>query len=234
MYYASEKEIEKLDDLAVVNGLQIRQMMELAGWQMVTLFNILKLAKNEKVVIVCGKGNKAGDGLSAARHLINHGYQAKVILVDTNLKPDPKHHLELLAKMGGQIISYKSDRVKAEKLITEADVIIDALIGYHLQDNPRSRYAAVINFINNLNKKVIAYDIPTGIDATTGKCRQPCINSWVTLTLAIPKRAVLNKAAKKMSGRVYLADIGIPGFLYDKVAENSRPNFTSRGIVKIK
>lgn len=100
MYYSTAKEMEKLDKFAVSNGLNIGQMMELAGWHMVEVFRQLKISKSKKIAIVCGTGNKGGDGLSAARHLYNYGYRKiSVILISSKIKDDPKHHLNLLKKM---------------------------------------------------------------------------------------------------------------------------------------
>ncbi|MBI4050310.1 MAG: hypothetical protein HY398_02575 [Candidatus Doudnabacteria bacterium] len=196
MYFATAKEMERLDELAVKNGLSVLQMMELAGWHMVSLFELLKIPKKTKIVVVCGKGNKGGDGLSAARHLTNHGYRVSVM---------PR----------------------------EAGVIIDALIGYHLNGAPRGKFREAIEWINNCGKKVVAYDLPSGVDATTGKYFAPCIRAFATLTLALPKRAFLKKEARKKSGRVFLADIGIPEFLYDKIRNSSRPDFTQPGLLEI-
>ena len=92
MYYATAKEMERVDELAVQNGLAIEQMMELAGAHILSIFEKLDIDKDQKTVIVCGKGNKGGDGLSAARHLINHGWDVSVVLVSEDIKPDPMHH----------------------------------------------------------------------------------------------------------------------------------------------
>lgn len=225
LYYATADEMGKLDDLAVAGGLQIRQMMELAGWHMLSVFRKLSISEKTNVVIVCGKGNKGGDGLSAARHLVNYGYKVSVVLLEKDLKPDPQHHLQLLRNIDIPFIFSQAEPDKASETVEGSDLVIDALIGYRLSGVPRDKYAEVINSINKLGKGAISYDLPTGIDATTGECYEPCIRANATLTLALPKKAFTEQNARNMSGKIFLADIGIPNILYDKISKGARPPF---------
>jgi hydroxyethylthiazole kinase-like uncharacterized protein yjeF len=231
MHFATAQDMEHLDDLAVEHGLEIRQMMELAGFLMVPLFSELKIGKDKKIVVVCGKGNKGGDGLSAVRHLVNHGFDhVSVVLVDRDMKPDPAHHLVLLEKMQIEIVDFEKD----SDLIATADVIIDALLGYHLDGAPRGLFADAIRDINQSGAHVIAYDMPSGVDATTGECFDPCVNADTTLTLAMPKKIFDTVSGKEGSGKVFVGDIGIPRFLYDMISEKSRSNFNPDGLLIIK
>ena len=236
MYYFTTKEIAKLDELAVKNGLEIRQMMELAGWQMITLFKKLKISKAAGIVIVCGKGNKGGDGLSAARHLVNNGWKVSVVLLSKDLKEDPKHHLKLLKKMGVSVILYSQNKSRARRVIKNGKILIDALIGYNLKGAPRGLFGEVIEFMNSTGNKIIAYDLPSGVDATNGQCLTPCINAYATLSLAIPKRAFNYKQSRSVCGIIFIADIGIPKNLYNKIHPGSRPFFEkyNNGLVSLK
>ena len=233
MHYTT-KEIEELDRVAVAGGLEIRQMMELAGFTMVSVFEKEGVSKENTVVVVCGKGNKGGDGLSAARHLYNHGWKnISVVLADENIKPDPAHHLALLEKMHVPISVYKEQKALAvRKIIKNADIVIDALIGYHLEGAPRGVFATLIKVIRKSTARVIAYDLPSGADATTGECRGVCVKAHVTLTLAIPKKIFETKSGKALSGAVFVADIGIPALFYDTVIPGSRPDFPPEGVAE--
>lgn len=214
MYYATAKQMAKLDDLAIKNGLEIRQMMELAGWQMLNLFTHIKISKKSKITIVCGKGNQAGDGLCAGRYLYNSGYKVNFVLVAKDMSADSVHHLQLIKKMKLPVIYYPNSKTKAKKLIQNSDIIIDALIGYNLSGTPRGKFCELVEIMNQSKNKIISYDIPTGIDSTTGKCFLPCIKAWITLSLALAKKAFVKKRAKNMSGKIFIADIGIPEFIY--------------------
>jgi len=230
MYYATEKELEILDDLAVENGLEVRQMMELAGFHMVEVFRKMNIAKDLKIVVVCGKGNKAGDGLCAVRHLINHGWKnIHVVLLSGKLKEDPEHHLQLLKKMKVPVSVYPGGKEQ----MTLADIMIDSLIGYHLKGAPRGVFVEVINLMNESDAEVVAYDIPSGIDVTTGECHDPCVKADVTLTLGLPKKAFLQKEAKKRCGKILLGDIGVPEFIYDQVSKGSKPPFKKSSVLHL-
>ena len=173
-----------------------------------------------------GKGNKGGDGLSATRHLINHGWKnISVVFISSKISEDSERHRQLLKKMKVEMYLYSHTRKQSMNLIGRADIIIDSLIGYHLQGVPRGDFRALIELINAVPAKVIAYDLPSGLDATTGDCLEPTIRAKVTLSLALPKRAFVTKAGKNVSGKIYIGDIGIPNFLYDKISRGSRPKF---------
>jgi hydroxyethylthiazole kinase-like uncharacterized protein yjeF len=233
MYYSTAKEMEKLDTLAVENGLSIIQMMELAGFHMTTVFQKLRIPKTKKIVVLIGVGNKGGDGLSAARHLINNGWSHISIILSRKKTTRPSaHHRKLLEEMKIEMVYYNSkslDHIK--ELITEADVIIDSLIGYHLKGAPHGPIADLIMIANASKKFIISYDMPSGIDATTGKCHNPSITAKATLTLALPKKLFLEKCADDQSGKIFLGDIGIPAFLYEKIKTGSRPAFDVSGIL---
>lgn len=235
MYYATEKQMERLDILAVRYGLQIRQMMELAGFHMLEVFQAFRIQKNKKIVVVVGKGNKGGDGLCAARHLINNGWQVSIVLISRKMSVDAQHHLELLQKMKADIVLFSRKKRKAMQLIGTADYLIDALIGYHLKGSPRGDFKMLIELMNAVPAKIIAYDIPSGLDSTTGKCLEPTVRAIATLTLALPKLAFKAKAGQEVSGKIFLGDIGIPHFLYDKIQRGSRPNFAkgNHGILQL-
>ncbi|MBI2453143.1 NAD(P)H-hydrate epimerase [Candidatus Peregrinibacteria bacterium] len=225
MHFYTKEKIKKLDQYAVKNGLEIRQMMEISGFQMVALFKTLKIPWFAKIAIVCGKGNNGGDGLSAARFLVNEGWEVSIILADSKLNADAKHHFALLKKMHVPAFYFERKPKEAMRLIKESGIIIDALFGYNIHDNPREPYSHIIELVNKSDATVIAYDLPSGLDATQGKSFEPCIQADYTLALAIPKISHTTKNGKKKSGEIYVADIGIPKFLYDKISKNSRPDF---------
>jgi hydroxyethylthiazole kinase-like uncharacterized protein yjeF len=227
MYY-TEKQIESLDREAVENGLEIRQMMELAGLQMLNLFGVLKIPHSALVVVLCGKGNNGGDGLAAARFLVNEGWEVNVILAEAALNENASHHLKLLKKMKVPALVFSENPAKAEEWIQRAAILVDALLGYHIKGNPKKPYDRMIKLVNEVNAKVIAYDLPSGLEATNGHCSTPCVQADYTLTLAIPKKAYKTPSGKIQSGQTYVADIGIPEFLYDKILKKSRPDFKGK------
>ncbi|MFB6182239.1 MAG: NAD(P)H-hydrate epimerase [Candidatus Magasanikbacteria bacterium] len=231
MYYSTADEMEKLDRLAVETGLNILQMMELAGWHMTSVFGELEIEKSKKITVVAGKGNKGGDGFAAARHLINHGYDVSIVLASGDLKSDPQHHLDLLDEMDTTVLLYSQAPDMSKEKIENSDVVIDSLIGYHLDGAPKNEFKDLVNIINDSESVVISYDLPTGLNPTTGHCFSPCIQADATLTLALPKRGL--KEATQKVGRLFLGDIGIPDMLYNKIKPGSRPDFSTQGLIEL-
>jgi len=110
MFYGAEKQMERIDILAIRYGLQVRQMMELAGFHILEAFRALRIQKNKKIVVVVGKGNKGGDGLCAARHLVNRGWKVSVVLVSRKMSIDAQQHFKLLQKMKADIILFSRQK----------------------------------------------------------------------------------------------------------------------------
>jgi len=236
MYCATADEMEKLDDVAVKNGLEIRQMMELAGFHMVRVFQSEAIQKNTRIVIVAGKGNKGGDGLSAARHLVNQGYSDVSVILAVQrdeLKHDPAHHLNLLFDMDVSVYSWQDEAERAHAIVENADVVVDSLLGYHLDGPPRPPYDDIIRAVTGAPAVVVSYDMPSGVNATTGECLDPCVRADATLTLALPKRVFDTEAGAAVSGRVYIGDIGIPSWMYKHATGGRRPAWDEGGVQRI-
>jgi NAD(P)H-hydrate epimerase len=95
-----------------------------------------------------------------------------------------------------------------------ADLVVDALIGYSLRDDPTGRAAELIEWANQQPAPVLALDPPSGLDVTTGIAGTPHIQATATLTLALPKVGLLDAPAV---GELYLADISVPAILYQRM-----------------
>jgi NAD(P)H-hydrate epimerase len=225
LYHATAEEMKALDAEAVKRGIDIRQMMELAGWHMLAIFKKLRIKQNARIVVVAGKGNKGGDGIAAARHLSNNGYSVQIIMLAKRISKESKHHLNIADAMGVPIWYWKDSKSTAIEILGSADVVIDALIGYRLEGSPRNQYAEIIEGLNMKSTKMISYDLPTGVNPTTGVPTAHFIKADATLSLALPKKLFESAEARKYCGRIFLADIGIPSYVYDVVHARSRPDF---------
>lgn len=236
MYYASSHDIALLDELAIRHGLDIAQMMELAAWHLMTLCILMNIAKQDYIVILAGKGNNGGGGIAAARHMYNYGWKrVRIVLAekDKHLSPNAAHHLALARKMRVPVVSYHSHSKDAKDDIERADVIIDALLGSNLSGDPRGPYAELITLANDASAQIIALDIPSGLNPNTGGCHNPCIKADATLMLALAKHCCRVRKDREHLGNVYLADLGVPAWMYDLVHPGARPSFSSTGIVSI-
>ncbi len=159
-----------------------------------------------RVAIVCGVGNNGGDGLVAARHLLNAGAKVSVYIVGktSKLKADPKINLKILKKMGQRVKIWKP-----RSSFAGFHLIIDALFGIGLKSEVRSPFAEVIEQINKSKKPVLAVDVPSGLDADTGKVLGVAVKAKKTVTFVALKKGFNKPLAKKYCGKIIVRDIGI-------------------------
>jgi hydroxyethylthiazole kinase-like uncharacterized protein yjeF len=171
--------------------------------------------------------------MCAARHLVNNGWKVNVILADKKVSRSAMTHLDLIKSMGLDVELYTNLREETEKMIGNSEVLIDALIGYNLKGPLRSPFDKLVSVINTSGVPIISYDIPTGVDSTSGEVYPLHVKAYATLTMMLPKMAFKNLSARAEAGRIFLADIGVPSFIYDKVAKGSRPVFSRDFILEI-
>lgn len=163
----------------------------------------------------------------AARHLHNWGADVRIKLLASHdqLKPIPVQQLSILRKMEISDIGMPD--------LKDADLVLDAMIGYGLSGDPRGTMAEWIRRVNDSACQVLALDIPSGLDATSGVPGDPCIHATATMTLALPKTGLLTSESKLFMGDLYLADIGVPPQLYTRLGIEIPPIFAHNTIVKI-
>jgi NAD(P)H-hydrate epimerase len=226
----TEAEMREVDRVAVEEfNFGILQMMENAGRNLaLQAMEMLGSQHGKRITITAGSGGNGGGGLSAARHLHNRGYNLKILLTK------PADHLQGAAKTQLEILLLSGIKPTAENLteeaLSEADLVIDALIGYSLSGAPSGRTKQLIALINQATKPVLSLDLPSGVDATSGYNPGLFIQAERTLTLALPKLGLVHPG----SGQLYLADIGIPPQVYHHIGINFKPFFGNRYWVPLK
>lgn len=221
-------QMKKVDDLMIHRfNISLEQMMENAGLRLAELSRkILKNASGKNIAVFCGPGNNGGGGMVAARHLHNYGANVSVVLANKKIKRIPQRQLNILKKLDLSIINYSQYKISA--LLRKSELVIDALLGYNLKGNPRGKIKDLVEMINESGKKVLSLDVPTGLDATTGRSYVPCIKAFATLTLALPKSG-LNKVKN-----LYLANISVPDELYKRLKIKVSKNiFRAKDIIKL-
>jgi NAD(P)H-hydrate epimerase len=130
------------------------------------------------------------------------------------MKDVPLGQLHIIEKMGIPILS-------TEYVLKDHDLLIDGLIGYGLEGNPRDRIATMIEDANSSGRPILALDVPSGMNATTGEAYKPCIKATATLTLALPKTGFLARSTSSYVGDLYLADISVPRKVYESFGQKS-------------
>ncbi|MDD4178935.1 MAG: NAD(P)H-hydrate epimerase [Candidatus Margulisbacteria bacterium] len=191
-------------------GIPSIVLMENAGRGVAEVVsNAIRVTSNAYVVVVCGTGNNGGDGFVAARHLLNAGVKVKVFVIGTKtkLKNDPKTNLNILLKIGQKIKWVKT--VKDLQGIERSSLIIDAIFGIGLNSPVRGIYFDAINKLNNSGVPIVAVDVPSGLDANTGKVLGAAVRAKVTVTFVAAKKGFFRTAGLKHCGKIIVRDIGV-------------------------
>jgi ADP-dependent NAD(P)H-hydrate dehydratase / NAD(P)H-hydrate epimerase len=206
-------QVKAVDALAQERfGIPVDWLMEAAGWQVARFVR-------QRAAVVCGVGNNAGDGLAAARHLHRWGRLAGVCCVDaTRLRGPAARQLEALNRLGIEVAS--------DLRLDDAELVVDAIFGTGLSRAPEGQFAEWIEAINASGKRVIAVDVPSGLDADTGVAYAPTVRADLTITLGLPKPG-LSRAA----GRAVVADIGVPFEAYAAIGVAVPPDLFADGDV---
>lgn len=228
--YLTTEEMRKMDDIAIQEfHVDVLMLMENAGQATASLAKQMLGGTTSGKLVAClvGSGNNAGDGMVAARHLANWGANVKVILGTPRdkVKDVPLGQLRVVEKMGIPILSTDYD-------LRDYNLLIDGIFGYGLEGNPRDRMAKMILDANASGLPILAVDLPSGMNATTGKSYDPCIRATATLTLALPKTGFLAPNATSLVGDLFLADISIPRRIYERLGQKG-PLFYKESILRI-
>lgn len=229
------EQMREVDRLAVeVYGIQLIQMMEHAGRALAVVARTMLGGdpRGRRVLVAAGRGNNGGGGITAARHLANWGAVVSVLLDrEDALTGVPQQQQRATRGAGAEIVAAPAalDAVH----IDAAHLILDALIGYSLRGAPRGWTAEMIRRINGSGIPVLALDVPSGLEATTGEILEPCVRAAATVTLALPKTGLLTARGRAAAGALYLADIGLPPALYRRLGLSVGPIFARQEIVAL-
>ena len=221
-------------------GVGVLQLMELAGQAVAAWARARFLgddARGKRVLVLAGSGGNGGDGMVAARLLRAWGAHPAVWLShDPSTLPvqgAAAHQLRTLSALALPIHP-PPDPVQEEALdLPDADLIIDALLGFGLSGPPSGAATGLIAAANAHPAPVLAVDLPSGLDARAGTPFDPCIRADATLTLALPKTGLLAPAARSVVGELAVADIGIPPAVYARVGVAVNALFSERSIVRV-
>lgn len=186
-------------------GVPSLELMEAAGRAVAE--TTAELARPGPIRVVCGKGNNGGDGLVAARHLAGLGFDVEVLL----LWPAG----ELSGDAEANLRRYEGRRREladgdAAAALAGSGAVVDAIFGTGFAGAPREPVASVIEAINACGAPVVAADIASGVDASTGEVAGPAVLATATVTFHAAKLGHLVAPGKRHTGKLREADIGIP------------------------
>lgn len=188
-------------------GIPGLDLMERAGAGLAEL--VAELVPAGRIAVVCGKGNNGGDGFVTARLLREQGREVEVMLLGPaeELRGDARTNLERLP--GEAPVPFRADRLSG------AAAIVDAILGTGFQGVARDPAAGAINAINSARERdhvaVVACDVPSGVDASTGEVEGAAVRALATATFHAGKPGLWIAPGKGHAGAVTVIDIGIPG-----------------------
>ena len=185
------------EQAAFVAGVEPAALMETAGRQIAD-FVRQNHPRPGRCQVFAGKGHNGGDVLVAARHLAAAGWGLEIVLPDSQLAPLTESQLRQLDETHPTGAGFPL-------------VVLDGLLGIGAKGNPRDRTASAIHEINSLRKNsggwVLAADLPSGLDADTGKPGEPCVQADATITMGFAKSGLLTDQAVDFVGRLAVATL---------------------------
>ena len=187
---------------------------------------------HKKVVIFAGKGNNGGDGSGAARWLHNRGAEVTLVLAGAaeELSGSAADELQYYIACGSPLLEVTDagDNLRfaeIEALILQADLIIDGLLGTGFSGKMRPLFIRLCGCINKIKEKnpacrILAVDIPTGVNGDTGEADKNAVRADATVTMALPKLGLYLYPGAEHVGKLQVADIGMPASLLQEAGRN--------------
>lgn len=187
-------------------GFERRMMMENAGAAAVRrLVDAFCDVHSTRVLVIAGTGNNGGDGMVMARHLAGLGARVRVALLgdESSIRTEEtRWNWSLLSAMPSV------ERIGDYSAATDAEIIIDAILGTGVSGSPREPHASAIAFANASTAFRLSVDVPSGLDATTGESPAECVRADMTVTFHRLKAGMERRA--DVCGRTFVERIGIP------------------------
>jgi hydroxyethylthiazole kinase-like uncharacterized protein yjeF len=200
----SSAQVAEVDRLAAARfGLPVEWLMDAAGWQ------VARHCRG-KTAVLCGKGSNGGDGLAAARHLHRWGRLHSVAALDRGA-------FRGAAAMMATALEAAGVEIEEQPRLEGSVLVLDAIFGTGLNRAPEGKAAEWIEAVNASGRRVLAVDLPSGLEADNGRALSPTVRADLTVTLGLPKAGLLAGDGPSLAGEVWLVDIGIPPQAYAMV-----------------
>lgn len=205
-------------------GVASATLMENAGKAVALRVNAeLASLGTGTVAVVAGAGNNGGDGFVAARHLHEAGHPVKVIVLagEKSFSGDAATNLKKLSGLLEPV--FNPDKASTKSVLADADVIVDAIFGTGFKGKAPEAVAAAICVINCSDAYVLAVDIPSGVEADTGKVGGAVVEAAETITFGLPKLGCVVYPGAAYAGQLSVVDIGFPPELINRAGRLEMP-----------
>lgn len=219
MKVVTAEQMRAIDRKAIEGyGIPGLVLMENAGIRTVEIIEeYLEDPKNKHVIVLAGRGNNGGDGFVIARHMLNAGVEVSTFLLGQpeDLTPDAGVNYRILERMQAPlfILQTEEDLNRLTLLLLSADLVVDALYGVGFKGTLPEFESQLVQMVNWSRLPVVAVDIPSGVEADTGKVHGEAIQAAHTVTFGLPKVGLLMEPGKSYTGTLTVADISLPSQL---------------------
>jgi ADP-dependent NAD(P)H-hydrate dehydratase / NAD(P)H-hydrate epimerase len=228
-------EMREVDRLTTERfGVPSLQLMEAAGKHVADAVRAkLVMFRQKRVAVFCGRGNNGGDGFAAARLLREARIEPQVFLFGTRdgVHGDAAANLDLWLKNSGEIteITDNTSLVTAWPKITNAQVIVDALLGTGLRGSATGVMAEAISKLNQLSQNatlarpamILAVDIPSGLPSDGQPAEGPVLHAHRTVTFTAPKIGQLIPRDASCCGQLEVRQVGSPASLVEEIGQGT-------------
>jgi NAD(P)H-hydrate epimerase len=227
--WLSVEQMREVDRIMVEElGISLVRMMENAGRSVAELARQLLGGdvRGRLIVVLAGPGGNGGGGLVAARHLVADGAKPAIAISAPaeSFAPVPAEQLAIARRLAIPI------HAGADSL-GEPELVIDALLGYGQRGKPRGETARLIRW--SVGRRVLALDVPSGLELASGRQHSPHVAAEATLTLAAPKTALATPGAVEAVGKLFLADISVPALVFERLGLPYETPFADGPIVEL-
>lgn len=217
-YIANAIEAKEIDRISISEiGIPSCVLMERASLKLADCICQYTTEVQKDVLILCGVGNNGGDGMAAGRILSERGYKVTFVLLGSEEKAseEMKIQLTIARNLSLRIIT---DTSLEEFNHNRYSIVVDAIFGIGLSREVTGEYEKWIRWLNHIDAKVFSVDIPSGIDATTGKVLGIAVNADYTITFGVNKLGLVLFPGILYAGKVIVEDIGFPKSVVERIA----------------
>ena len=209
----TSRQMRLIEERAEQAGTSTDTLMERAGEEVA--LRVEGLPDDAGVVaVLVGPGSNGGDGLVAARRLCGRGRRVEAYICTPRRTPDPK--LDMAAQEGVRVIRADEDRdmARLRDLLDRSHVVVDAILGTGRSRPIEGDLEAILGSLDDARgrlpeMRLVAVDVPTGLDADTGAADPACVAADLTVSLGFHKAGLLTPSGADVAGEVTVADIGL-------------------------
>jgi NAD(P)H-hydrate epimerase len=211
------QQVRELDRIAIqeygIAGISLMQKAANAVWQEIQE----RWSTITRIAVFCGTGNNAGDGYLVATLALKAGLKADVYSMT---EPDK---LSGYAQMAYQTYQQAGGSVEifASPLKSSPELIVDALLGTGMGREVNGIYAEAVEMINRCDCPVVAVDIPSGLNADTGKIMGCAVQADITVTFIALKQGLFTADGTEQCGEIVFADLAVPDEILTRVSHSA-------------